>query len=717
MLAAAEETAPHKPTPTLTESFAGIDLSEPSSCLKLLINSPTEERCLEAKAKGCYYSNTLSETKKEGRLITRTSTTSYWASFSGPYLALHDAAPNHNSTALPTALDYVVLSPETVFATSSDPKDTTFTLQKIFLNKSTDMTPESERTFGCSTEREVEEWRCAVQSVVEVLRGDFSLPTPPGTPSVPRIESIKHDAVRLSWTPASSTTALPSLHYLIQTKQEQKDWSSPVLVHALTPYIVIRALLPGTQYAFRVCATNVLGEGDYSPPSSQVSTLRTPQIAPGAPVIIGRATTAVTLEWTGAPSGKQNHWGALSSPVHSIAIHAYERTNGTGSSTQEGPSSAAVTQIFSSTVGTYTGVVEGLEPGKAYVFKACAVSYAGQGTLSKASRSCRTLGKPEGGPSKLKIISYTHDSVKLDWGPSKYIGGKNTATITGYSIDVQRNVDSVESDATVPHDSVPVPNVEQTSYTVMNLLPGTSYSFRICATNEVGFGPPCNYSTPCTTKGPLVTAPKDFVVALMDRKNSTGTVEIGVSLSWKKPQVGPTVATMTGYKIFSQNKTHGSGASGRGVGEGPVVELMVLGPEATELVKPLFLNENGVGQYEFYICATNDLGLGPPSNTCSLKLATPTAVVDADPNPALSGESTATPPSTPMARAMDAVLTSVPSPATPALPEGGTGATVAEEANMETKGGGALAADATCVVCGAFVPIGMKFCGNCGTKM
>ena len=51
MLAAAEETAPHKPTPTLTESFAGIDLSEPSSCLKLLINSPTEERCLEAKAK------------------------------------------------------------------------------------------------------------------------------------------------------------------------------------------------------------------------------------------------------------------------------------------------------------------------------------------------------------------------------------------------------------------------------------------------------------------------------------------------------------------------------------------------------------------------------------------------------------------------------------------------------------------------------------------
>ena len=79
------------------------------------------------------------------------------------------------------------------------------------------MKAEGTRTFRCATEREVEEWRCVVQCVVEVLRGDFSLPIPPGVPSIPRVESIKHDAVRLSWVPNEDgqISSLPILHYLI----------------------------------------------------------------------------------------------------------------------------------------------------------------------------------------------------------------------------------------------------------------------------------------------------------------------------------------------------------------------------------------------------------------------------------------------------------------------------------------------------------------------
>ena len=356
--------------------------------LKLLINAPSEEDRLKSKSFGCYYSNLLIETKTEGRLITRTRDTQYWACFTGPYIALHEQAPTLDDTGpgdtLPAPCDYVVLSPGTTFTTSGNPNDPTFTLSQVFLNRTVSMVADSTRTFRCASEREVEEWRCAIQSVVEVLRGDFSLPTPPAQPSPPRIESIKHDAVRLSWLPEGSPgtlqSTLPTLHYLVQTKQAKEEWSSPILVHALTPYVVVRDLKSGTPYTWRVCATNVLGEGKYSTPSAQVSTLQTPRTAPSAPLVVGRGTEAVTLTWTGAKSGGKEFWGVNTSPVHSININAYLCGD------KKKHTVVCASQQFNSTVGKCTGVLAGLTPGTAYVFKACAVSYAGNGVFGKESK-------------------------------------------------------------------------------------------------------------------------------------------------------------------------------------------------------------------------------------------------------------------------------------------------------------------------------------------
>ena len=229
-------------------AFEGINVNQPSACLKLLLLAPTEEARLKAKSAGCHYSNTITENIKEGRLISRFVKKSYWACFAGPYIALHDNAPLLDTSTTPTAIDYVVLSPETLFDTTTDPNDTSFTLKNIFLNKSTSMKPETTRTFHCQTERQVEEWRCSIQGVVEVLRGDFSLPTAPSQPSAPRVESIKHDAVRLSWNPTITTSTtttsqltsqLPTLQYYVCTRKERDDWSEPILVHSSTCYIVL----------------------------------------------------------------------------------------------------------------------------------------------------------------------------------------------------------------------------------------------------------------------------------------------------------------------------------------------------------------------------------------------------------------------------------------------------------------------------------------------
>ena len=291
-------------------NFQGIDLHEPSSTLKLLIKGTTEEDRLKAKAAGCYYSNHITETKTEGMLITRTRAKTFWACFTGPYIALHDTAPDPAAPdVLPTATDYIVLSPETTFEgqrSSSSTSNNGFVLRNVFQNRTVSMSPDFTRSFGCGSEREVEEWRCAIQSVVEVLRGDFSLPTLPSVPSQPCVESIKHDAVRLSWRPTqveaegkaeaeaeAEESDLPTLHYCVATRRDRGEWSEPILVHSSTPFVIVRDLDIGTQYTWRVCAVNVLGVSEWSNISTKVSTLKIPTESPGVPSIVGRGTRVV----------------------------------------------------------------------------------------------------------------------------------------------------------------------------------------------------------------------------------------------------------------------------------------------------------------------------------------------------------------------------------------------------------------------------------------
>jgi hypothetical protein len=672
--------------------------------LKLLLEAPTEEARVKAKAAGCYYSNMLTETKTEGRLISRTRAKTYWACFAGPYIALHDSPPKLNDVAdTPTAVDFVVLSPQTTFQATAD---TTFTLSQIFQNRSTSMKPEASRTFGCTTEREREEWRCAIQGVVDVLRGDFSLPTTPAQPCVPRVESIKHDAVRLSWTKGDVASTLPTLHYRVCTRKERDAWSEPVLVHASTPFIVIRDLLPGMQYAWRVCATNVLGQGEWSESSHKVSTLRVPQTPPSAPKVLGRGTRTATLEWNGATSGAKQFWGRLSSPVHSIQVSAYVIGHG-----KETAAAAATSKKFNETVGKCVGVVDGLEPGTSYVFRACAVSYAGNGAASKFSAKCRTLGKPESGPKVTTVVNHTHDTVTLKW--KVYGTTKNEAAINGYHLEYEKESESVSETKVTAEMLVArdggmggggvqrVVGADSTTCTISQLLPNTRYRFRIAATNEIGLGPACDYGKYVHTMRAMDVAPAGFAVQQTSRTNSTGATDVGIRLSWKQPTVGKNVAPMTGYKIYCRQPPQ------------PPVELMLLGPEATELDKPLFLEESGGedGTFSFYICATNALGAGPQSNTSTLQLFKPAAVA-APPSilPPL-------PPLAPLAP-LGGPLAPLP-PLAPLAPEDQSAPVASGMSENMSSGEGSASegGSATCVVCGAFVPLGMKFCGNCGTKM
>ena len=339
-------------------------------------------------------------------------------------------------------------------------------------------------------------------------------------------------------------------------------------------------------------------------------------------------------------------------------------------------------------MGTCTGVVDGLEPGTEYIFRTCAVSYAGDGCQSSPSKLCVTLGSPTGSIGMIRCVQTTHNVATVEW--DLYTAGKNEATITEYRVEtsVVNPATGSISDTQVTHN---VPGGTATSFQVSSLSPETSYSFRVSAINEIGSGPPSSWSKATTTKGPITEPPSAFSVTTTKRARSAVVVgqavvvqQKGVKLSWKAPRIGSSVAKMNGYKIFCRKDDVMT-----------YTELVVLGPEASMLEKPLFQEENGAGKFHFYVCATNALGLGPQSTTCTVVLVEEMPLVEGETKNA--SEAAPFDPSATMA------------PVAPVAP-------VAPLAPLDPVGA-VEDGPATCVVCGGFVPDGMKFCGNCGTKM
>ncbi len=279
--------------------------------------------------------------------------------------------------------------------------------------------------------------------------------TPAAVPTAPTIGTAVagSNKATVSWTAPLSDGGSMISGYVVST------FNGVVLVKTTTfntpaTTEIVMGLTNGTTYGFRVQAVNGVGTGA----SSKTSNMVTPTATVADPPTIGTATRGnaqATVTWT-APgyNGGSTVTGYVVTPyILGVAQTPVPFTNNT-----------ATTQ-------TVTGLANGTD----YTFAVAAINAVGTGGQSAQSNDVTPATTP-GAPTLAQATNGNTGEAVVSWTAPASNGG---SPITGYVVTAYIGLAAAK---TVPFNSA------ATTETVTGLASGTSYRFRIQATNNVGTG-------------------------------------------------------------------------------------------------------------------------------------------------------------------------------------------------------------------------------------
>ena len=325
----------------------------------------------------------------------------------------------------------------------------------------------------------------------------------------------------------------------------------------------VSGLTNGDSYSFTVTATNGVGTGPASSPSSSVTPATVPDAPTGVLATPGNASARVSWSAPGSDGG---------SVITSYTITAADSTT---------PANGGQTCTWST--GPLTCKVSELTNGDSYSFTVTATNGVGTGPASSRSSSVTPATVPD---APTGVLATPGDgSADVTWSASGSDGGSK---ITSYTVTA--------ADSTTPANGGQTcsgsPGVQHTC-TVLGLTNGDSYTFTVTATNGVGTGPASSPS-PSVTPSAFPGAPTG-VTALVG--NSV------VILSWTAPasQRRTTIISYTATATDSTNPANG--------GETCTSTALKPPPRSTCTVSGLTNGET----YTFTVTATNAAGTGPAS--------------------------------------------------------------------------------------------------------
>jgi alpha-tubulin suppressor-like RCC1 family protein len=325
----------------------------------------------------------------------------------------------------------------------------------------------------------------------------------------------------------------------------------------------VSGLTNGDSYTFTVTATNGVGTGPASSPSSSVTPATVPDAPTGVLATPGNGSATVTWSAPGSDGG---------SAITSYTAAAADSTT---------PANGGQTCTWST--GPLTCTVSGLTNGDSYSFTVTATNGVGTGPASSRSSSVTPATVPD---APTGVLATPGDgSADVTWSASGSDGGSK---ITSYTVTA--------ADSTTPANGGQTcsgsPGVQHTC-TVLGLTNGDSYTFTVTATNGVGTGPASSPS-PSVTPSAFPGAPTG-VTALVG--NSV------VILSWTAPasQRRTTIISYTATATDSTNPANG--------GETCTSTALKPPPRSTCTVSGLTNGET----YTFTVTATNAAGTGPAS--------------------------------------------------------------------------------------------------------
>jgi len=312
------------------------------------------------------------------------------------------------------------------------------------------------------------------------------LPPKPGEPT--NLTATAGDKqVVLAWTAVTGATD----YQIFRSTSAGVVTSGTPLATVITPPFTSTGLVNGTPYYFKVVATNVAGPG---PASTEVTTTPTPPL-PAAPANLTAVAgdAQVTLSWQAAANAAEYRIYRSTSP------------------------GAVTTGILVTTVTgiSYTNLA--LTNGTTYYFAVIATNLAGAGP---ASNEVIAKPLPPLPVAPLGVTATASDSqVALTWTA---VNGA-----TGYNI-------FSGTSASVSTAGTPVGTVTALSFTRIGLTNGTTYYFKVVATNVAGSSPGST-EVSAMPLPPVPAAPTTFAATPGDAQ---------VALSWAE------VAGATEYRLF-----------------------------------------------------------------------------------------------------------------------------------------------------------------------
>jgi fibronectin type 3 domain-containing protein len=370
---------------------------------------------------------------------------------------------------------------------------------------------------------------------------DVSSPSPSVTvPSVPYAPTLVsavgnvNDTVTVTWTDPSSVGS-PISQYTITPSPACPGCTGLVVPGATATSTTISGLTVGGSYSFTVSATNGLGVGPASMPSNTVVV----PTSPGPPLAVSGTSFANTQSVVS--------WSAPAS-TGGLPITGYAVTSSPGNKT-------------CTTAGIPSCTVNGLTNGTAYTFKVTATNAIGTGPASAPSGPATPSTLP--GAPVIGTATNGVDSATVSFGAPASNGG---APITGYTVT------SSPGGVTATCASSPC--------TVSGLTAGTTYTFKVTATNGSGTGPSSGSSNAITATG-QPAAPTG--VSATSYANGQSVV------SWTAPYNGG--SPITSYTVTSSGGQTCTTAT-------------------TSCTVPGLTNGT---TYTFTVTATNVLGTGAPS--------------------------------------------------------------------------------------------------------